>query len=158
VTVDELYEAFEQKLTPYAVSLTQDPQEAEDLIQDSMIRAMSHLALLGQLNPHQQRSWLFTTLRNLFLDRLQARQRRDALEEKLAEDEEDWIDDPRVGSVYPNPFDSVPEQFRDVVEMRFVQGMNSRQIADSLGISHATVRSRLHLAIKKLRERAWQWE
>jgi RNA polymerase sigma-70 factor (ECF subfamily) len=111
---------------------------------------MGHLPLLGVLNRHQRRAWLYRTLKNLFLDDLNARQRQENLAAQLA-----W-QVPTVGELpaeigSPNPFDLVPEQYRDVVEKRYAQGMNSRKIARELGIPDATVRSRLHLALKKLR-------
>ena len=51
--------------------------------------------------------------------------------------------------VYPASL--VPEQYRDLFEKRYRLGMNSREIAEALGIPAPTVRSRLHLGMKKLR-------
>ena len=52
-----------------------------------------------------------------------------------------------------DPFELVPEADRQLVEMRYRLGLNSREIADELGIPAATVRARLHQAIKRLRAR-----
>ena len=49
--------------------------------------------------------------------------------------------------------DGVPDGDRDLLDRRYVLGMNSREIGDDLGVPAATVRSRLHLAIKRLRSR-----
>ena len=52
-----------------------------------------------------------------------------------------------------NPFDLVPEQYREIVEKRYVLGMTSREIGQELGLPAATIRSRLHLAMKALRRK-----
>jgi len=146
----DLYEEYEKMLRRYALSLTRDKDRADDLVQETFIRAMSHLQLLGILTPPQRRAWLYRTLKNLFLDELNACQRRENLAAQLA-----WqtplVSELPAEVMSPNPFELVPEQYRDLVEMRYIQGMNSRKIAKELGISDATVRSRLHLALKKMR-------
>jgi RNA polymerase sigma-70 factor (ECF subfamily) len=147
----DLYEAYEPMLHRYAMTLTNyDEDRADDLVQDTFVRAMGHLELLGLLKPHQRRSWLYRTLKNLFLDDLKARERQAALAEQTT-----WQLSaagnilPEVMS--PTPFELVSDQYRDIVEKRYVLGMNSREIAEELGIPAATVRSRLHLAMKQLR-------
>ena len=47
----------------------------------------------------------------------------------------------------------VPEKHRDLVHMRFVLGLTSREIAERTGVPAGTVRFRLHTAIRKLRAR-----
>jgi RNA polymerase sigma-70 factor (ECF subfamily) len=150
MTLTDLYEEYEDRLHRYALSLARDKDRADDLVQDTFIRAMGHLELLRLLNRHQRQAWLYRTLKNLFLDDLSTRQRRENLTIRLA-----W-QMPLTGQLpaeadSPNPFDLVPEQYREVVEKRYILGMTSQQIAEELDIPAATVRSRLHLALKKLR-------
>jgi RNA polymerase sigma-70 factor (ECF subfamily) len=150
MTLSELYETYEAQLRRYANRLTRDADWADDLVQDTMVRSMGHLELLGLLEPQQRRAWLYRTLKNLFIDQERSRRRREALVERLAG--EIPVESYRAGEVIAsNPFDLVPERFRDVVEMRFILGMNSREIGEELGIPAATVRSRIHLAMKALR-------
>jgi len=157
VTLTELYETYENKLRRYAARLAHDPHWAEDLVQDTFVRAMGHLDLLGTLKPYQQRAWLYRTLKNLFLDGLNARQRQQELLDQLAREPgtspslEDLV-------LSPDPFALVSERFRDVVVQRYVLGMNSREIGEALGIPAATVRSRLYLAIQEARSRVQQEE
>ena len=157
MTLTELYETYENKLRRYAARLAHDPHWAEDLVQDTFVRAMGHLDLLGTLKPYQQRAWLYRTLKNLFLDGLNARQRQQELLDQLAREPgtspslEDLV-------LSPDPFALVPERFRDVVVQRYVLGMNSREIGEALGIPAATVRSRLYLAIQEARSRVQQEE
>jgi RNA polymerase sigma-70 factor (ECF subfamily) len=117
-------------------------------VQETFIRAMSHLALLDILKPHQRRAWLYRTLKNLFLDELNARQRQQNLARQLT-----WQmpagDDLEDDSA--NPFELAPAQYRDLLEKRYVLGLNSQEIAAESGVPAATIRSRLHLALEKLR-------
>ena len=52
-----------------------------------------------------------------------------------------------------DPYDLVPPQDRELVEMRYRLGLNSSEIAAALGIPAATVRWRLHQAVGRLRAR-----
>jgi RNA polymerase sigma-70 factor (ECF subfamily) len=152
VTLTELYETYENKLRRYAAGLARDPHWAEDLVQDTFVRAMGHLDLLGTLKPYQQRAWLYRTLKNLFLDGLASQRRQRELVDQLAREPrsapslEDLV-------LSPDPFALIPERFREVVIQRYMLGMNSREIGEALGIPAATVRSRLHLAIQEARSR-----
>jgi RNA polymerase sigma-70 factor (ECF subfamily) len=155
MTLTDLYEEYEIELHRYARRWTRDPHRIDDLVQETFIRAMGHLDLLDLLEPHQRRAWLYRTLKNLFLDDVSARQRQEALIEQMAQDA------PLAGYlpqevISPNPFDLVPEKYRDLVRKRYILGMTSQEIAGELGIPAATVRSRLHLAIKKLRLQAYK--
>jgi RNA polymerase sigma-70 factor (ECF subfamily) len=153
MTLTDLYEEYSIYLRRYALRLGGgDRARADDLVQDTFIRAMGHLELLKLLKPYQRRAWLSRTLKNLFLDEQQAYRRRETLVQQLA-----W-ENPTLAylpsdSLSPNPFDLVPERFREIFEKRYVQGMTSREIAQELDIPAATVRSRLHLALKELRRR-----
>jgi RNA polymerase sigma-70 factor (ECF subfamily) len=150
MTLTDLYEEYETKLHRYARRLTRDSDRADDLVQETFIRAMGHLELLGLLKSYQRRAWLHRTLKNLFIDEQRSRQRQQDLIEQLAQET------PLAGHLppevlSPNPFDLVPERYRELVEKRYVLGMTSREIAEELGVPAATVRSRLHLALKNLR-------
>lgn len=154
--IAELYMEFEGKLRSYARQLTRESAWAEDLVQDTFTRAMLHLDLLRLLNIHQRRAWLYTTLKRRFLDEQAAQHRQDALLQQLDAATLSTSDPPPAAA--PNPFDLVPEQHQELVHMRFVLGMNSTEIAEELGIPAATVRSRLHLAVKHLRYQKFKFE
>ena len=150
MTIGDLYEEFEGRLRRYAMSLAHDSDRADDLVQETLIRAMSHLELLAQLKGYQRRGWLFRVLKNLFIDEERTRQRQQALIAQLSlEDQEVSYSPPELMS--PGVFELVPARYRELVYQRFVLGMNSTEIGRELGVPAATVRSRLHLAIKWLR-------
>lgn len=152
MTIDDIYDESESSLRRYAMSLARDPDVADDLVQEALIRALAHIQLLGRLNRHQRRSWLFRVLRNLFIDEQRTRRRQTALVEQMARENETSAEMP-LPALSPDILSQVPPRERDLLERRYVLGMNSREIAQELGIPPATVRSRIHLAIKRLRMR-----
>ena len=132
------------------MGLTRDSDRAGDLVQETFIRALTHLELLKQLNRYQRRAWLYRVLKNRFTDQQRTRQREQALLERLAElieVESSLFIDARLYGL----FDRVPERYRDLLKKRYVLGMTSTEIGGELGVPAATVRSRLRLAIKWLR-------
>lgn len=153
MTLADLYEEYEGALMGYALRLSRDPHRADDLVQETFIRAMGHLELLGLLNKARRRSWLYRTLKNLFLDDVRTRDRETILVEKLARNA---AGDEQLSKVVPadDPFDLVPDRYRELFEKKFILGLTSREIAEELGIPAATVRSRIYLAMKEIRAMA----
>jgi len=150
MTIGDLYEEFEGRLHRYAMSLAHDSDRADDLVQETFIRAMAHLELLDLLKDYQRRAWLYRVLKNLFIDEQRTRQRQQALVTQLIqENQEIGYFPPEMMS--PSVFKLVPARYRELLYQRYVLGMNSTEIGHELSIPAATVRSRLHLAIKWLR-------
>ena len=150
LTLEELYREHAEGLQAYATRLARDSQVGEDLVQEAFIRTLGHLQLLEQLNPHQRRAWLCQTVKRLFLDRRASWLREMAAIAQLSLETEGFIAPVEPG-VMAALLERVPESCRQVLEMRYALGMNSTQIGEELGLPPATVRSRLHLAIARLR-------
>jgi RNA polymerase sigma-70 factor (ECF subfamily) len=156
MTLTVLYQQFEKKLHRYATRLVHDSHKAEDLVQETFIRAMGHIELLGQLEPHQRQAWLYQVLKNLFIDEQRAQQREQFLMEQLSQQAQ-LMEQLRLNShpmlqvLLQDLFDQIPERYRELLHKYYVLGMTNKEIADELGIPAATVRSRLHIALKKLR-------
>ena len=155
ITLTELYDDCESSLRGYAVGLTHDPDHADDLVQETFIRAMGHLALLGQLKGPRQRAWLFRTLKNRLIDERRREQHLSHLLEQIATELPMYQSSP--GHFVEEILDAAPEQYRELLYQRFIVGMNSSEIAAELDIPAATVRSRLHLARKWLRQHRSEW-
>lgn len=66
-----------QPLHGFACRRTRDPIDAEDLVQDALLRAWDRIDSLG--DPERIRSWLFTILVNLHIEQLRKRTRRQRL-------------------------------------------------------------------------------
>jgi RNA polymerase sigma-70 factor (ECF subfamily) len=154
--ISDLYTLFQNSLHRAAQRLTRDPDEADDLVQDTFVRALGHLALLELLNETQCRDWLYQTLRNLFLDRTRARQRREDFQNqwmRYVEQTNSAVVEANASSI----FDQIPERYREVIHKRYTLGMTSQEIGKELDIPAATVRSWLYQAIRTARKRRKQF-
>ena len=68
--ITQIYHLFFQELVHYAVGMTGDKSSAEDIVQETFLRALEHADVLNGLDKHQCRAWLYKTARNLFIDRV----------------------------------------------------------------------------------------
>ena len=153
----------------YAVTLTHDQTEAEDLVQETYLRAVR---AFGQLVPNSNlKSWLFVIMRNAWLNQLR-HQRSGPRFIELDSEQEDlnrWPDqltrDPYV--VYlrklerqeiKEAIESLPSPYREVVVLRDVEGFSYHEIATLLDCPAGTVMSRLGRAREKLRRILSGWQ
>jgi len=147
----------------FAMTLTRDQTEAEDLVQETYLRATR---AFGQLMPDSNlKSWLFTILRNVWINQLRHMRSGPQFIELDAEDEGDhaqWLDrvanDPHAALVRKiereevrAALEQLPRLYREVIVLRDLEGFSYRQIASILGCPAGTVMSRLGRAREKLR-------
>jgi RNA polymerase sigma-70 factor, ECF subfamily len=139
-------------LRRYARFLLRDPEAADDLVQDTLLRAVSRVHLW---RPGNLRGWLFTILRNLHLNRRRDAGRRPTLL-PLAEGDEPRTADDQVSRVEVSEalaaFRRLSEEQREVMFLVVVQGLRYREAADLLGVQLGTVMSRLARARERLRQ------
>jgi RNA polymerase sigma-70 factor (ECF subfamily) len=155
--------AFERTILPHmdamygrAVALTHNPAEAEDLVQESLIRA---LKFFHSYDPEQSpRAWLFTIVKNTFVNRWHALNRqRDAQAavkadaQAMSEGEAPLAEAVLVAADVRAAVDALPEQFAAVIRLVDLQGLGYYEAADELGVPKGTVMSRLHRGRAKLR-------
>lgn len=150
MTIADLYEEYQDRLTRYAISLSRSLDRADDLVQETFVRALMHSEDLQNMNPYQQEAWLKRVLRNRFFDEERTRKRKQQLVQRLASHLR------RQGSGFSLPdFDSVidliPLDQQDIFEKRYRLGMNSTEIARTLNVSAGTIRYKLHQSIQSLR-------
>jgi RNA polymerase sigma-70 factor, ECF subfamily len=146
----------------YALTLTRNRNEAEDLVQETYLRAVRAAT---QLAPDSNlKSWLFVILRNAWLNQLRHARSGPAFVE--LETEEAAQNFPDCGGVDPyvlylrklereeihKAIDSLPTLHREIVLLRDIEGFSYQEIATLLGCPAGTVMSRLGRARKKLRQ------
>jgi RNA polymerase sigma-70 factor (ECF subfamily) len=144
----------------YAVVLSRNSTEAEDLVQETCLRALRGI---HQLRPDGNvKSWLFTILRNIWLN--QRRQRRVApemveLDSDGTSDPPDTARDPHA--VYTDKIEQeqvraaiqqLPVEFREIIILREYEELSYQEIAGVLGCPPGTVMSRLARARSRLRD------
>jgi len=148
-----------------ALRLTHNRAEAEDLVQETWLRALRHF---DQFDPGSNcRAWLLTILRNAFLNRLR-REGREILESDMAateagaarleeasvarsSPEEDFFQTVLHGDV-DRALKTLPLPFRLVVTLADLEGLTYKEVAQVLGCPIGTVMSRLSRARQLLRK------
>lgn len=142
-----------------ALTLTGQPADAEDLVQDTLIRAFRAVDRFDGAHP---RAWLLTILRHTHLNRLRGRSAallRDADQveltlERLGESEpsaEDVVVSPQFEAVVSHALAALPDRYRAVVTLVDVEGLSYQEAADLLGVPRGTIMSRLHRARGRIR-------
>lgn len=141
-------------LRALARGLLADEADAEDLVQETWLRALQS----GPSRPEAWPAWLRTVTRNLAFKRLRGRARLRAREEDAARPEavpsalDQVARDESLSGVVAAVLE-LPEHYREVVMLRYLEGLAPRHIAARLGQPVGTIRMRLHRALKRLRER-----
>ncbi len=151
----------------YGMALTRNRAEAEDLVQETYLRAAR---AFGQLVPDSNlKSWLFTIMRNIRLNQLRRRHSAPHLVEIDGEEEWEWLDeateDPLQQLVRKTEREMVrqaierlPTRYREVIVLRDIEGFSYQQIAGILQCPAGTVMSRLGRARERLRLLLLEWQ
>lgn len=150
-----LYDEHAAALWRYALRLTGDRARAEDVVQETLLRAWQHPEVT-QDEERSARAWLFTVARNLVIDdRRSARFRRETSSpdgsgppERPGPDEVNAaLDRLLIGDAMAQ----LTAEHRAVVRRSYYLGWSTTQIANDLQIAEGTVKSRLHYAVRALR-------
>jgi RNA polymerase sigma-70 factor (ECF subfamily) len=148
---DDLIEAQIPALRRYAYALTRDRTRADDLVQDCLERALTHWH--RRRDAEALRPWLFSILRNGYLNSLRGERRRGALplddvvEPAVAPEQGDGL---AVGDILA-AVDRLPEEQRSLVLLVGVEDLSYAEAAAALAIPQGTVMSRLSRARQRLR-------
>lgn len=148
--LEDLYGRFHKDLLTYCATMTKNRSAAEDLVQETYLRAFTHWEDVEDLSTNQCRSWLYKTARNAFIDQVRKQSRETPMEEEylpLAAFEED-LSQAAVAQVIAR----LPESEKALFTMRYFEGYNARELGEQFDLPSATVRSRLASAKRRLRE------
>jgi RNA polymerase sigma-70 factor, ECF subfamily len=158
---------YAPQLYSAAMRMTRNNADAEDLVQETYLRAYRSFATFEEGT--NLRAWLFRILTNTFINSYRAKQRRPQ-ETDLAETEDLYLYknvrtiDPGSRSAEDTMFDlftddevkaaleSLPDNFRMPVLLADVEGFSYKEISDILEIPIGTVMSRLHRGRKAMQK------
>lgn len=153
--VEQALAQYEGPLIGYALGIVHDLERARDVVQDTFIR------LYQQDREKVSRglkTWLFTVCRNRALDVLRKERRLVALDDRKAarmeesaappDDAADW--DERVSMVM-KALDDLSDNQREVIRLKFQQGLSYKEISAATGLTTGNVGFLLHTGLKRLR-------
>lgn len=158
---------FLESLYNTALRMTRNAQDAEDLVQETFLRAYRNF---HQFTPGTNlKAWLFRILKNAFINEYRKRRAAPAEEDfaGIEESFESRIDRDRAGSI-PNPEEealsrsmdegvqralaALPEDYRMAIVLADLEGFSYKEIAEILEVPIGTVMSRLYRGRKQLEE------
>jgi RNA polymerase sigma-70 factor (ECF subfamily) len=146
--LDRLYREVGPQLLAWLVRRHGNPTAAEDLLQETFAAALKHPERLWQAS--SQRAYLFGIARNLTVDSYRRARTTTSLPENLAMEPEQPAD-PRVERMR-EAIAKLNPALREVLELRLQAELSYEEIATALAVPVGTVRSRLHHAVKQLRQ------
>src|SRR5438477_1785976 len=175
----KLRERFERDVVPLlsglyaaALRLTRDPTDAEDLVQETTLRAYRGFG--GFQEGTNLRAWLYRILTNSFINNYR-KKRREPVTVEGPDDTDEWYLFDRLGASNVEPsaetevldkipdadvkaaLEALPEQFRLAVLLADVEGFSYKEIAEMLDIPIGTVMSRLHRGRKALQKALFEF-
>lgn len=154
VLVRAVYEEHGGALLAYATRLTGDRAAAEDVVQETLIRAWRHPDVLTN-SKGSVRGWLLTVARNIATDRFRARAARPT---EVAEApgsppvQRDHADEVVDSVIVLDALGRLSPEHRDVLTALYFNGHSVAEAADTLGVPAGTIKSRTYYALRRMRE------
>ena len=138
--IERFYRAHADAVYAFLVSLCRDPIWAEDLMQDTFVKATRSMGGYRGGNP---RSWLFSIARSVFID--DTRRRRAIPVDEI---EEQGVVDSDVAEliVIERSLSKLPERQRTALLLADKAGMSYAEVAEAIGCSDAAVKVLIHRA------------
>jgi RNA polymerase sigma-70 factor (ECF subfamily) len=149
----ELVAEMERPLLYFAGKLLGDDDAALDVLQQTWMRALRTIRRLE--NPEQVRSWLYSLVRGLAIDRIRKRDSIQRLEQEYAEqnvevDDEPTFDDEDAVAVH-RAIDQLQPRLKEMVLLHLLEDLPIAEVAAIVGCPEGTVKSRLHYGKRALR-------
>lgn len=147
--MEELYNTYYKELVGWCSSMTKNPSMAEDLVQETFLRALMNEQMIMDLQPGQQRAWLYRTIKNLYVDKIRHTSFETAVETLPEESREAEAYGEIVNELFLR---ELPDEEKTLFVMRYLMGYNSKEIGRLFHIPPGTVRQRLSSARKHLKD------
>ena len=158
---ETLFETYHDRIYGYIRRLVRDPAEAEDLTQETFLRAYRRRDSLR--DPEAVRGWLYRIASHACLDRLRQRKPQVSIdsEEGAARAESIVSSSPsaleaterkETSACVQGCLDYLPDSYRAVILLYEAHSLTAAEIADLLGVTVATVKIRLHRARRRLQK------
>lgn len=159
----EAYERYSDELFRHCAMRLSDRERALELTQEAFVRAWQYIQRGEEVR--ELRPFLYRTLRNLIIDEYRkyksvsleamAGEEDESAEYLLPPDETNTLEtaiDRFDGKLALERLQELQENYRDVLLLRYVDGLSPKEIAKEIGESENAVSVRIHRGLKKLRE------
>ncbi len=165
---------FMSALYAAALRMTRNPSDAEDLVQETYLRAFRGFE--GFREGTNLKAWLYKILTNTFINQYRAKRRRpeqvdlDDVEEfylfkrlggaeavEAARTAETEVLDAMPDAEVKDALESIPDAFRIAVILADIEGFSYKEIAEITDVPIGTVMSRIHRGRKQLQKRLWDF-
>ena len=153
------YDKWSGRVYAVAVSIVREPADAEEVVEETFLQAWNQAARFDEARGRVA-SWILNIARSRSLDRLKAVKRRREVSGESS-DVAEYPDsaDPAGEMILTERSDAVraaleklPSVQRETLEMAYFGGLSQTEIAESTGQALGTVKTRMRLAMQKLRE------
>lgn len=147
---DEIYQRHYPELLKYCIAACRDQELAEDLVQETFLKALQNAEVFEDLSSSQRRAWLYRTMKNLLCDRY----RRAVLEKEYLQQspEEVTYMEPGIQQTENEMvLQKLTPEDRMLFTLRYMEGYNAQEISEMLGIPTGTIRARLSRCRKRLK-------
>jgi RNA polymerase sigma-70 factor (ECF subfamily) len=150
--LEAIHAAHAGPLHRYVARLARDDGEAQDVVQEALLRLWRHPDVLERPD-ESVRAWLFTVARNLVVDQMRsARHARERTTDHVPETPEPDATQAVLDSwLVADALAELSPEHRAVVVGAYYRGRTVAELADEQGVPAGTVKSRLHYALRALR-------
>jgi RNA polymerase sigma-70 factor (ECF subfamily) len=152
-----LFEHFAPRLKSYLMRVGADPSTAEEVAQEAMLMVWRKAESFDRRQSSAS-TWIFTIARNKRIDRLRRERRPEldpfdpALVPATPNDGDRTVWSTQVEQRLRGAIESLPAEQSDLVRRAYFDDLSHREIAELTGLPLGTVKSRIRLAINRLRE------
>jgi RNA polymerase sigma-70 factor (ECF subfamily) len=165
---EQLMQAYQDRLYSFALRLSGNPQDAEEIVQDAFVRAYRALQgyPAGRIQALALRPWLYQISLNVFRNRVRGKRLRVVPIEDEGDDGADRgpaapeRDRPEAAAAQAELRDelaaqvaALPARYRAAVVLRFIEGLSYAEVAQALAQPAGTVKANVHRGILELRRR-----
>ncbi len=152
----QIYERYARQVFAFLLGYLRDPDQAEDLTQETFVRVWQALPKYREQGSF--RAWLFRIARRLAIDAVRRQKRHPQaplweVRDQHATDPLASLEHQQTVQEVMQALDTLKEEYRTVLVLRFLVGLNVAETAAVLGRSKGAVRVLQHRALQALRRR-----
>lgn len=161
---ERLYDLYSSTLYALLLRILGDAEDAQEVLQESFVQIWNRASMFDQSRGSEM-AWLVSVARSRAIDRIRARRTRSTRESEAHREisirsenvvKARGLDDAILGEqqkAVREALRELPDAQRKALEMAYFEGLSQSEIADATGEPLGTVKTRMQLGMKKLRER-----